>query len=167
MCHKKRHVKRHVSEGRSSATVIAGLHRFLVPSLPKTLTGRRQRNAFLVRSRARCLQPYWNPWSWRPRRWVHLAKHKVADPLIEAAVSPTVCYSVSLGRCSMVRPKSSIKLSPTLMSRSFANIAIKWWLPSAKSGKRSWWSSIVVVSIERISSPRPWSIGTGSFASTS
>ena len=31
------------------------------------LTGRRQRSAFSVRSRARCLRRFWNRWSWRPR----------------------------------------------------------------------------------------------------
>src|SRR5215471_5645055 len=48
------------------------------------LTGRRQRSAFLVRNPARCLRRYWNRWSWHPRRSVHLEKHSVADPVIEA-----------------------------------------------------------------------------------
>src|SRR5262247_3444752 len=48
------------------------------------LTGRRQRSAFLVRNPARCLRRYWNRWSWHPRRSVHLEKHSVADPVIDA-----------------------------------------------------------------------------------
>src|SRR5438132_11292626 len=48
------------------------------------LTGRRQRSAFLVRNPARCLRRYWHRWSWHPRRSVHLEKHSVADPVIEA-----------------------------------------------------------------------------------
>src|SRR5215475_8094127 len=48
------------------------------------LTARRQRSAFSVRSRARCLRRFWTQWNWRLRLCVHLEKHKVADPLIEA-----------------------------------------------------------------------------------
>ena len=47
-------------------------------------TGRRQRSAFLVRNPARCLRRYWTRWSWHPRHSVHLEKHNVADPVIEA-----------------------------------------------------------------------------------
>src|SRR5262247_4539098 len=50
------------------------------------LTGRRQRSAFLVRNPARCLRRYWNRWSWHPRRSVHLEKHSVADPVIDASM---------------------------------------------------------------------------------
>src|SRR2546429_3980758 len=59
------------------------------------LTGRRQRSAFLVRNPARCLRRYWNRWSWHPRRSVHLEKHSVADPVIEADNSMTWRKEVS------------------------------------------------------------------------
>src|SRR5262245_3029728 len=55
------------------------------------LTGRRQRSAFLVRNPARCLRRYWNRWSWHPRRSVHLEKHSVADPVIDAHTGTGVC----------------------------------------------------------------------------
>src|SRR5262245_50842467 len=48
------------------------------------LTAPRLQSAFSVRSRARCLRRFWTQWSWRLRRCVHLEKHKVADPMIEA-----------------------------------------------------------------------------------
>src|SRR5215468_5534157 len=49
------------------------------------LTAPRQRSAFSVRSRARCLRRFWTQWNWRLRLCVHLEEHKVADPMIEAA----------------------------------------------------------------------------------
>ena len=48
------------------------------------LTAPRQRSAFSVRSRARCLRRFWTQWNWRLRLCVHLEEHKVADPMIEA-----------------------------------------------------------------------------------
>src|SRR5439155_8363761 len=62
------------------------------------LTGRRQRSAFLVRNPARCLRRYWNRWSWHPRRSVHLEKHSVADPVIEARVCNNK-WAPSLDHC--------------------------------------------------------------------
>src|SRR5262249_42526244 len=88
--------------------------------------GQRQRSAFSVRSRARCSRRYWTRWSWRPRLCVHLEKHKVADPLIEALICIPPKHSVA-SILGFLKGKSSIWVAQNIANKQRNFVGHKFW----------------------------------------